>query len=163
MSKSVSAVIREAERWGVVVKFGAKHTDPSYAHDVHAPMHDGYVDDAKRIVYVCSAREEFETLPHAAPALMHEVNHAVLGCHADESGAMLALDHEACRRLRLVGWSNWMKGYQGSGRGNWPTMTTSERAADFREAYACAEKEKALVNGKPNYEGARAAHAESNQ
>lgn len=160
MSKSVAAVIREAERWGVVVKFGAKRTEPTFANDVHAPRHDGYVDDAKRIVYVCSTREQFEQKSHAAPALMHEVNHAVLGCAAEEGGAMLALDHEACRRLRLVGWSEWMSGYKGGG---WSDMSTMARSYSFRKAYACAEKEKALVNGKPNYEGARAAHAENNQ
>ena len=158
MSKSVAAVIREAERWGVVVKFGAERSDTSFAHDVHAPMHDGYVDDVKRAVYVSSTREQFEQLPYAAPALMHEVNHAVLGCHAEEEGAMLALDHEAYRRLRLTGWSEWMSGYEGGG---WSDMSTMARSHSFRKAYACAEKEKALVNGRPNYEGARLAHAEN--
>ena len=158
MSKSVAAVIREAERWGVVVKFGANRADTSFGYDVHAPMHDGYVDDVKRAVYVSSTREQFEQLPYAAPALMHEVNHAVLGCDAEEVGAMLALDHEACRRLRLVGWSDWMSGYEGGG---WSDMSTMARSHSFRKAYACAEKEKALVNGRPNYEGARLAHAEN--
>ncbi len=159
MSKSVAAVLREAERWGVVVKFGAKHTNPSFARDQHAPLHDGYVDDVKRIVYVCSTREQFEQRPYAAPALMHEVNHAVLGCAAPEEESMLALDHEAYRRLRLVGWSEWMSGYEG---GMWSSISTTARGHSFRKAYACAEKEKALVNGKPNYEGARTAHAENN-
>lgn len=169
MSKSVAAVIREAERWGVVVKFGAERTDTSYAHDVYAPMHDGYVDvnapmhdgfvdDVNRVVCVCVAREAFEGCPYAAPALMHEVNHAVLGCAADEGGAMLALDHEAYRRLRLVGWSDWMSGYEG---GTWLEMSTKARGYSLRKAYARAEKEKALVNGKPNYEGARLAHSEA--
>lgn len=160
MSKSVDAVVREAERWGVVVKFGAKRTNPSFQRDVHAPTHDGYVDDAKRIVYVCGTREEFERLPQAAPALMHEVNHAVLGCHAAEEAAMFALDHEAYRRLRLVGWSTWMESYE-CDFGTWNDLPTHSRAARLRKAYACAEKEKALVNGRPNYEGARSAHAEN--
>lgn len=161
MSKSVAAVIREAERWGVTVKFGARRTAPSFTHDDQAPMHNGYVDDVERIVYVCPTRENFEQLPHAAPALMHEVNHAVLGCNAAEHEAMLALDHEAYRRLRLAGWSNWMKGYTGSGGVYWSSLSPRARADDLRHAYECAEKEQALVNGKPNYEGARLAHAES--
>jgi hypothetical protein len=152
--KSVAAVIREAERCGVTVQFGATHRDPTFVNDVNAPMHDGYVDDAKRIVYVCGTREEFEQLPHAAPALMHEVNHAVLGCAAEEDGAMLALDHEAYRRLRLAGWSHWMKGYD---LGSWSKGSTKYRNGCLRYAYKKAAQERVIVDGKPNYDGAKRA------
>lgn len=86
-----------------------------------------------------------------AEAVMHELAHVVVGKdpnHVVEYESMLAIEHEAHRRLRLD-WRGWMANYAVGDK--WPDTPTLKRGEWLAEAYEYAEADGLMRGRKPTY------------
>jgi hypothetical protein len=144
--RDVAAVMDECARWGVAVhivkKVPKRFECPAY-DDVGCSVRGGrvYLDGFKL------------DDPSAAPALLHEMAHVVVGTAAatvDEiDSGMLFIEHGAAKRLRLSRWEKWMDAYTigGAGWDTWPDSTERDRQRALRRSKRGA-KERGLVDGR---------------
>jgi hypothetical protein len=107
------------------------------------------VDHTRGRVYWYDAGED----PMKAMALLHEMAHAIdptPPIYVCELDIMLALEHEASRRLRLP-WAEWMRDYGTQLDESWGETNTRARGEFLAEAYANAEREGLMRERKPTY------------
>ena len=94
-------------------------------------------------------------------SLLHELAHVVFSIppgKIDEPGSgMLAMEYEAVRRLKIPGWSCWMRNYvvyvdRLACSEEWRYITRNDRAGVLKDAREGAEAQGVLnKNGKPTY------------
>jgi len=91
--------------------------------------------------------------PNPACGLLHEMAHVVMGGNPSqhgeslESGAMLALEHEAGKRLRIPRWGDFMV-IEGT---FWVDLRTKDRRLALEKAYRHAKELGVLRDGRPTY------------
>lgn len=149
--------VRECERWHQrVLMLDDERFIQAKAKMVkfHAPQHDAFITNERELVW---NELEISDGSMAPCGLIHELAHVLIwiacGQRPDvacESGPMLAIEHEASRRLRLP-WSKWMAGYGAPNGEDWPDCSVKERSALLTDAYIEAEICGLMKHGRPTY------------
>lgn len=149
--------VRECERWHQRV---IMLNDEQYCEErnrtlkFHAPAHNAFIRNATKELVWFEGDMDREDAPSG---LIHELCHVLVwiasGTPPDvvnEAEVMLAIEHEAHRRLRLP-WSEWMCAYGAPNGEDWGRLSTKERGIYLALAYGNAEAYGLLKNDRPTY------------
>jgi len=150
--------LRECERWGVAVDLDVPFSGilrrgymPKETYHVAPQDMAGIRRDNGSILWADEAQSTLE-----ASHLIHEMMHVVVWretgyqpqSHAEDD--MLALEREACRRLRLD-WTSHMAGYGVAGQQEWLDMSMRERGTLLAASRVAMERLGLMRDGKPTY------------
>jgi hypothetical protein len=155
MNTQFRRALKECERWGVRVKFIERHSKADSAairQHMNAPQHYAGINPNGVILWGDSQDV------NDASGLLHELMHVVVWRELGdepygviEEEDILALEHEAARRIR-TNWFEWMANYEVVSFGTlWAHLNTHARHEVLVEAYATANNNDLMINGKPTY------------
>jgi len=159
-------VLAECRRWGVSIerreRIPRRYQSP--ASDRVGLCH------ARNLVFVAEA--EWDN-PLVGADILHEMSHVIQplppGSTPEDEviSGMLAVEHEAARRLELSHWEEWMAPFQISAARyeftSWDEATDAEKKRALRLSLRGAKKKKLLgPDGKPTYQ-TRNRHAVANK
>ncbi len=160
MGTAFDRAVKECERWGVTVLFrktaplGMRHRK-SFGVEFYSEAPQNHAWICLRSCAIWWGTDSMSPLD--ASGLLHELFHVVVWRECgeymnivDELDSMLALEHEANRRVR-ASWSSWMHDYGLGSELGWGDASTFERHKYLKRAYLSAEKQGLMRGGKPTY------------